>query len=177
MKVLCNEKGFTLIELIIVVAVLGVAISIANFGVGIVFQSNVESIAQQYQSDLRDVRSKTVSTVDNYELRWFYDTHEKKYSYQVFNTTKTSEVKMVHIRSNISIKIQEIKDDDTTVTVDLNAYAATDPILVLFFDASSGKVSGAGTNKQLNFIFETSASSDISTVELYTKLGRVYLNE
>jgi prepilin-type N-terminal cleavage/methylation domain-containing protein len=83
-KKLHNEKGFTLIEIIVVITLIALVAGLSGFGVNILFQANVASMGNEIYHDLRDIRFRATSEFDTeYQLIFTYDTATERYGYKV----------------------------------------------------------------------------------------------
>lgn len=165
MKLLQNEEGFTLMELMIVVVIISVAIGMTSYGINIVFNSRVDSFASQYQSDLRLMRDMTISDLHTYRFVWsFADNH---YTYEIIDISETP---------NRIIKEVNLSED-----IVVNVFLATDPInlvdadgVTIQFDAASGEVIDvAGANGAGNYILEHTVNGEQFTVEVVRLTGRI----
>lgn len=163
MKLLQNEKGFTIMELMIVVAIISVAVGMTSYGINIIFSSRVDSFASQYQSDLRFLRDKTISDIHTYELVW--DFTGNHYTYEIIDTTDSDTanhftIKTIQLTNDISVNVFLASDSLNLVDVDG---------VTIRFDAATGEaVSGAG-----RYILENTVNGEHITVEIVQHTGRI----
>jgi len=150
-----NKNGFTLIEVIIVIALLGIAITMTSLGIKILFNSNVNSYGQQFYTDLRDMREKTITSIDSKcELEWDSNGYTITYNY---NNPSKSTTKRVDLPSNIIVS----KDGSNVNSVTIE------------FDKASGKlIDGAGTYK-----FSSSSSDNEILITVVKETGSVFIDE
>lgn len=102
MRKLRENSGFTLIEIIITVAIISVMLGLSGFGISVIFRANVESLADNYYNELRDMKFKASSNTDsNYHLEMTYNSATKEYGYIVDQDNIT--IKNVTLSKNIAI--------------------------------------------------------------------------
>lgn len=88
-----SERGFTLIEIIIAIAVLSILVTIVSMSVHSVFENSVEANVDEFKSDLQDIRNRTMMEYNHsYALIFFYDVIEKQYGYNIFEQDTSSGV-------------------------------------------------------------------------------------
>ncbi|PKM50789.1 MAG: hypothetical protein CVV02_09855 [Firmicutes bacterium HGW-Firmicutes-7] len=163
MKLLQNEDGFTMMELMIVFVIISVAIGMAYYSVNIVFSARVDSHASQYRADLRLLRDKTISDIHTYELVWSYTDHH--YTYEIIDLSDGKTVK----------KIELSKD------IDVNVYLASEPTnlvdvagVKIRFDAATGEVKNvSGANGAGKYVLENTVNGKQFTVEIVKLTGRI----
>ncbi|WZL80002.1 prepilin-type N-terminal cleavage/methylation domain-containing protein [Vallitaleaceae bacterium 9-2] len=86
-----SERGFTLIEIIIAIAVLSILVTIVSMSVHSVFENSVEANVGEFKSDLQDIRNRTMMEYNHsYALIFFYDVIEQQYGYNIFEQDTSS---------------------------------------------------------------------------------------
>lgn len=166
-----NNKGFTLIELLISIGIIAIAIGMTSFGIGIIFDTKIDSYARQYQNDLRDIKSRTLSTLDEqYQLFWQYDA-STGYYYEIWNINPLTFIKRVDLNKSVVVYFDSPTADEITLpTVD-----ATLESMAIVFDKADGSVlssSGHGI-----YTFTSSTTTDEYRVEIIKATGGIFLEK
>lgn len=176
-----KEAGFTLIELVIVIAILSITMSLVGFGIHIVYDSSVDAMAGELYSDMRDIRYKQTTEFDHdYMLQIIYE--DGRYGYEIIRDDKVTKKRMY--RSSIVVS-KQTGDARYTTFSDLNM--SQNP-LTFRFSRSSGKgldttadgdvVSTFDYNDKVCVIQISSMHSDAkSEIQVVKMNGRVDLNE
>ncbi|MBC8157099.1 prepilin-type N-terminal cleavage/methylation domain-containing protein [Armatimonadetes bacterium] len=164
-----NEKGFTLIELLISIAIVAVAIGLSSFGIKIVFDSNLDSYANQYKTDLREARNGTLSTLDEvYHVIWKYDSTNGRYYYEVWDNSVTNQLmKTVNLHKSIYI----MYTDNVGITTELKDLIAAGTVSISFDRASGKALSGSGT-----YLFKSTATDQQASIKLIAATGGIFLD-
>lgn len=103
-----SNSGFTLIELVVVVAILSVAMSLGGYGVSQVFDSKVESAAEDIYIELHNIQYNSMTDIDTtYALVFTYNAVASKYGYKIYkkDLSNTTVSKTVEYSSHLSIEI------------------------------------------------------------------------
>ena len=56
-----NEKGFTLIEILIAMAVFSIMLGIASMSIRIIYTNSIEANVQELRADLQDVQYRSMT--------------------------------------------------------------------------------------------------------------------
>lgn len=176
-----KEAGFTLIELIIVIAILSITMSLVGFGVGIIYDSSVDAMAGELYSDIRDIRYKQTTEFDHdYMLEIIYE--DGRYGYEIIRDNTVSKKRL--FRSSIVIS----KQTGTDVFTPYHTLPEGEHPLAFRFSRSSGKgldvtVDGDSLatydyNGKVCLVEISSTSSDtVNRVQVVKMNGRVDLYE
>jgi prepilin-type N-terminal cleavage/methylation domain-containing protein len=164
-KILYDNKGFTLIELIVVVGIISIMTAIITYSVNVVFKSDVQSSAKQLQSDLRNIRFNTMATSNcKFRLKLNYNSTTNNYYYEVCKDANI--IRKVEFKTNVSIKKDSIE----------NELKDTD-MLPIDFIFNEGDGSFVGENNSGIFEFWASNSVVPVTLDIVKETGRIYINE
>lgn len=165
MNILKHEKGITILEVIIVITIIAIGTTIAVLSINVVFRSDVKSYALEMQSDLRDVRYKTIaSSTDTFNLVLNYDNTDNNYYYEVYNINDlVNPIKTVNFKKHIVL--------NNSIGNPLNGELP----MTFSFNNVSGRLLGAPDI--LTIQFTSSSSSDIIELEIIGITGRIYINE
>lgn len=179
MKALLNDKGFSLLELIIVIGVIGLAIGMTTFGFNLIFSSNTKSYAKQFESDLRGMRNDTMYAIDKtYYMLWKYD--DGSYMYTIYDSSDLLhpfEIKTVDLHADIKVSV-DIGDGNGFLDLD-STYGSNPNNLKIQFEKSSGKITNiiSNNNGEVKYKFTSTTTSDEMIVHVIVELGRVYSDE
>ncbi len=139
-----NESGFTLVEITITVAIVVIAAGLSGFGLNAVFNANLDNMAHDIATDLRNVRFRAVSEFDaEYQLVLTYDGGNDRYGYEVqrlkagtttVTRSETYRSTLIILREDISGTWIELNDPSIDIT--------NNPELGTFcFNTSTGGIS------------------------------------
>lgn len=166
-----SESGYSLLEMIITIGLIAIAISLSGFGLSVIFNSNVNSKANEFASELRLTASKELAASQkNYEAILKYDGTDDHYYLDV-TVRNDGEVNKPVIKTINFSKTIAITKDGTPVK-DISDINVTNRTFA--FDQSSGGLisGGAGT-----YTF-SATTSDITRDVVVTQVnGRVYVDE
>lgn len=138
-----NQKGFTLVEVLITIAIIAISIGLSTFGLQIVYDSRTEGAAKNFESDLKTIRLNSITYTDRkYYLQWKYDA-STGYSYEIvdFNnpTSPDNSIKTVQIHKKIDIQV--IKNSGTAQSLkDLLAEIPTKVMQVTIMFGKNGEI-------------------------------------
>ena len=166
-----EEAGFTLLEMIIVIGLLGVAIGFTTFGLSTVYNTNVNAMGNALVSDIRLTMTKEMAAKDK-----DYSLELSKSGNNYYATMYLSEdawasrvaIKTVKLSNGMILK----KDNGSGSFVEV----ATLPVehRTFTFEANSGKVTSQGSGR-----YELSSTSSTRVIEIVVvrESGRVYIDE
>lgn len=155
MKYINNNEGFSLVEMIVAMIIIGIAMSMVIYNVNIIFRTRVETIANQYKTDVRNIKDSSISSDGKiYSVLW--ENTGTNYAYILYSDSDI--IKRVDLHPDIE------------VTHDGGNAAG----LRILFDSLDGKVKDyeMGLNGAGEYIFVNS-SGDTSTVIIYKETGRI----
>jgi len=161
MRKLENNQGYTLLEMMIVIALLAIAISLSGFGLSTLYSTNIKGKTNELVNEIRLVQTKEMAskTKDYKATISFVDGH-----YRLRTSVDGTVIKTIDLSSKFKIK----KKNASNNFVDLPSTGTE-----IIFDASSGKATaGAGRYK-----ITTSLGSDPIEFVIVAQNGRVYIDE
>ncbi len=199
-KQINNESGFTLMELIITIAIVAIAAGISGFGLNAVFNANLKNITYEFASDYRQTRYKTVSEFDTYyQMVMTYDTDKKRYGYKIqkyfedpdnLGTWILIDVEQKSFRSSLVIQ-REYTDDNWMDLSDPSIDLANNPQRGTFvFEVSTGGIAERtlSTGVELEslilnggslgkFRFVNTRNNEIYQIDVIGETGRLVVYE
>ncbi len=141
-----NESGFTLLEMIITIALIAIVASISGFGLNGVFNANLKNISYDTASDIRHISFKSVSEFDRaYQLVLTYDNSSKRYGYEIqtmaVGDTSPVVIETKDFRSSLVIMREDasgnwVELNDTSIDITSHPERGT-----FCFDTSTGGIS------------------------------------
>lgn len=142
-----NNKGFTLLEMLLVILIIGILSGLATYSVNVVFNGNTKSYASQFASAVKDIKVKTLSSasgVTKWCIKLGYDTAEERYFWctAIKGSDGSIETKeMVYLKKDVAVHSQG------------NDLKKADSDIVVSFSNGVGEIaSGAGTYQFINQI-------------------------
>lgn len=162
------NKGMSLIEILIVVAILGILTGGASVGISLAYSRDAEKCAKTINTALENARMMAMSQQGNFVLELDMDNNKLTIT-QLIKEQDGSETRTVvyeedlQKRVNIYLSSEESEASATTVTVQ--------------FDKSTGKVSSmsGGTAEGILKITSENNSGKIATVVLIKGTGKHYV--
>lgn len=142
-----KNSGFSLVELIIVIAIMAIVVTVAGLSVGTLTGRRVRKCADEIVSTIERARVLTLGKEqNNVECVISYDSTDKEYHamvYQVINGTPTEVSDRVVGRDPIQVQVYFDDDDDThayplTELKGTLPYASSTQGLHLVFNRASG---------------------------------------
>ncbi|PKM57875.1 MAG: hypothetical protein CVU98_03885 [Firmicutes bacterium HGW-Firmicutes-3] len=173
-NIIKGQEGYTLIEMIIVMALLAIAIGLSGFGLNTLYTNNINTYSNQLISEIKLVQTKEMASKDkDYRLTLAYDSTIEQYiGTTLVRTGATgtySTLKTIRFPKKVSIK----KWDGT-------AYKDIQPpnhTLISFeFDSTSGQVKNTA-NGDGKYEISSTASSRVIEFEVIKQNGRVVMDE
>ena len=173
-----NNKGYTLVELIIVIAILTIIAGIASIGLSSVLGTKVTQCTENIKNVINKVRISTMGR-EEVTLR-FYQGSDDKYYAEVKTKKKelgssTSEETTTEMVGKSGIDVKFTTDstvtDPTDSSVETLSYAKGNAINISF-DRSSGQFKLDGSGKCVRRIWVIK-NSRIRAIVLYQETGKV----
>mgnify|MGYP001486943721 CR=1 FL=1 len=164
-----NEKGLTLIEIIIAIAILSLMLGIATFSIRIIYTNSLEANVQELRADLQDIQYRSMTDMDKeYRLVLSYIPSDGQYIYSI------EEISTI---PNVTIKSKEFPKHFIIKTENGNALNSN---MEYKFSSDLGQGIDNGTTFEdgisvLNFSSNnTSKEMELTVVQL---TGRVIVDE
>lgn len=176
MKTFVKEEGYTLLEMIITIALIGIALGLSGFGLSAIFNNNVNGYVNEIVNDIRLVQTKEMGTSNlTFETTFGHDgtnyimTMTEVTALTVHKTTKFPKSIVLEKYDTATSTFKELKLIDDTA-----APLLEDKKKTFRFNASSGKLltSAAGRYR----VSSTAATLEREFVVVEAN-GRVYVEE
>lgn len=165
-----DDSGFTILEMIVVIALIGIVLGLTGFGLSSIYNSSVTSNVNTLMNEIRLLSSREqASSKNDYELILSYDTAEKAYiarTYIEMDGAPREITKTMTFPKSIIIEKDGLALSDATFN-DVNTRSFR-------FSPSSGGLltEGAGV-----YTIKSTASSITKDMVVVAFNGRVYLDE
>jgi len=176
MKLIKSESGYSLLEMIITIALIAIAISTTTFGLSVIFSNNVNSYANEMANQFRLVQTREMAKSKNdYLITIKYDSGDSRYEIITSASFDGGPWKDIH---TIKLpKVYTIKKDGSVLGTSDTQY--------LIFNPSSGAIEvaappivPAGAVNAAGTYTLSSTSSDLTRDIVVLRInGRVYVNE
>lgn len=173
-----DNKGYSLIELIITIGLISIAIGLSSFGLSVIYNSNVNAIGSNIVNDIRLVQAKEMaSNALDYRLVLGYDGNQYTVDIHVKESALASWPATPNVYKSYEIpKAMTLKKDDGGTYYEIDDVAHFDVDDLTFeFDVSSGKVLGG--NGAGRYELSSSSSDKIVEFVVVAQNGRVYIVE
>lgn len=161
-----KENGFTLIEVIVVIAIMAILISVTGLSIKFAYSKDCESAAKSIDSQLANLRSMTMNQIGNFKIR--LTTLDDENRLDLYKDSVVIDTVELGKRVQISFLPDEVLHDADWVEIE--------------FSKSNGKVlaitysNGALTTLPAVFSFHIGNSSGKNkNVELVTLTGKHYV--
>ncbi|MDF1617025.1 pilus assembly FimT family protein [Petrocella sp. FN5] len=169
-----RQDGYTLIEMIIVMALLAIAIGLSGFGLNTLYTNNINTYSNQLISEIKLVQTKEMASKDkDYRLTLTYDSTLEQYIgrtlVRVGTTGTYSTLKTIKLPKKVAIKKW-----DGTDYVDIQPPNYS--LISFEFDSTSGQVKNTA-NGDGRYEISSTASSRVIEFEVIKQNGRVVMNE
>lgn len=170
--ILNNQQGYTLLEMIIVIGLIGVGLGLTSFGLNVIFNANVNSYSQQIVSEIKNVQVKEMAAKSkdfSMEIRYVTD-HYELYIISTDTAAAVSTNKTIAFPTSIVIEKETapgtfVELKDPIFTPDKRSFA---------FSEGTGKLvtNGEGTYRV------TAVNSDLTRlIRVYKQNGRVVVEQ
>ncbi len=165
-----NDSGYSLVELIVVIAIMAVMVGVVSIGISLIFSRDAEAVAKTIDDELSEARMLAMSRDGEFELVIHIDSSDPDNNSIIINKDgsmyKTTAMKK---RATISVSGGGLASD------------VTDGDVKIIFDKGNGSVKtiNGGTSSGVCQIEATGArlTSKKSTVNLVAATGRHYVNK
>ena len=160
-----KNQGFSLIELIVVIAIIAILTSIFTMGVSVLTNKAVQQCAKKIQVGLESIRTKTMGK-ESASISFYIDNKGNVYLQETINGVPNSAVQI----GTAETKVSYVKGTEPTATP---TYLTT-TALVIQFDRSSGSMKPQGDGKYVSkFIVENSNGNKVLHVKIDKLTGKV----
>lgn len=144
-----KDKGFSLVELIVVIAIMAVATTVSGYALSTITLANAKNCATEIKSKFDLVRMESTTNLDQEpQILWLYEEDDN-----VYLKVGTGEAKKV---------------GNSSVTVKCDGTALSSDGVKFQYDKGSGAFSTFGCSK-----IEVSGASREYTITLYKPTGKV----
>lgn len=168
MKRLIDNKGYTLLELIIVIGLIAIAASLSGFGLSSLYSSNVNAKLNEVVNEIRLAQSREMASKDkDYEVIISYaDNHYSMTTYMQEGANPKVTLKTIELSKKLVLEkdngaFQAVKD----LSIEKRKFV---------FDASSGKLLTEGSGR---YRIGGISSGDNKEFVVIEQNGRVYVDE
>lgn len=166
-KFIHANKGMSLIEILIVVAILGILTGGASLGVSLAYSRDAEKCAKTINAALENARMMAMSQQGNFVLELDMDNNELTIT-QVITQDGAEQRTVVYeedLQKRVDIYLSSMEEEASMSTVTVQ------------FDKSTGKVSSmsGGTEEGILKITSRNNSGKVATVVLIKGTGKHYV--
>lgn len=167
-----RQDGYTLIEMIIVMALLAIAIGLSGFGLNTIYTNNINTYSNQLVSEIKLVQTKEMASKDkDYKLTLTYDSSLEQYVgttlVRLGSTGTYSTLKTIKFPKKVAIK----KLDGGNY-VDIQSLGT----ITFEFDGTSGQVKNIA-NGGGRYEISSTTSSRVIKFDVIQQNGRVVIDE
>ena len=175
-----GNKGYSLVELIVVIAIMAIMVGVTSLGLGMMFTRDANYVAVRIDDELTEARTLAMSREGVFVYSLHIDSDSKKNSIRIYKVTSEADpisdsltpYKEVPLDKSVTIDIKNKTDSETTITPSAGGS------LNIYFDKSNGSVKKVGSNSGKGvYIFKvtsTKNSSKTKEVTLVATTGRHY---
>lgn len=158
-----DDRGFTLVEMLVVVAIIAVVTGIFTFGFSLISTKNVDQCAKKIQMSLESCRTTTMGKLD---AGLFFSTNDGKIVARKDIVTASATNSTVSELGGRNVKVQYVLTDGAdSVTRDL----ATTSVEIKF-DRTSGSLKPSEGSKYVSEFIVTNTSG---TKTLHVKIDKL----
>jgi len=122
-----NNKGFSLLELLIVVAIMSIIAGVAMVGVSVIASADSKKMSKSLYSDINTLRTKTLSVEGNWSLK--ISKSDKNYKFELMKNGEVIQSNTGGRRVNLSFYTKfdsnnkrDTSDTSSIFTIDENNY-------------------------------------------------------
>lgn len=165
-----NNKGFSFVEIIIVVAILSIVMGVVGLGLGLVNGKPAQSCAQKIASQIQECRTATLG-----KFRTTFQLHKNTENEIVVTKIiqedgSSTPIETITVVGDRDVKVEYCLDSSGTTYTELTSAS----VLAFDFDRSSGAFLpvNVSTNEYCHFIRVTKANKTF-VIHLYPLTGKV----
>lgn len=152
-----NNRGYTLVEIIVVLAIIGIALSIAQLSLSNIFNNKLNGYTKEFASLIREVRVNQMSYKSDYKIK--IEISNNQYYIKELKGDQEVDGKTIKLPSGY-----ELKYEDTTGSIS----PVGDGMEISFSSGSGSVTNGAG----IYYITSTNSKKE-GKIKLSSITGRV----
>jgi len=167
-----RQDGYTLLEMIIVMALLAIAIGLSGFGLNTLYTNNINTYSNQLISEIKLVQTKEMASKDkDFKLTLTYDSTLEQY-------IGTSLVRLESEGTYSTLKTIKFPKKVTIKKLDGGNYVDIQSLgtITFEFDGTSGQVKNI-VNGDGRYEISSTTSSRIIKFDVIKQNGRVVMDE
>lgn len=163
-----HNKGYSLVELIVVIAIMAVMVGVMSLGLGMMFTRDANYVAVRIDDMLTEARTASMSREGEFTYVLHIDSDPKKHYVEIDKTGETDPYKKVLLDKSVNITVKDNAGNDLSGDIKIA------------FDKANGSVKSvngsspvSGTVYTIN-VESTKNSSKTKDVTLVATTGRHY---
>ena len=163
------KRAFTLVELIVVVAIMGVMMGVVGFSISMIARTNVKKTAQMVRTGIEATRVNAMSRVGESSVRFYVNVEKGTIDMEV-TEGGSREIREIGYVNTVTIRCSTAEtpgDDDWTDIADM-VNAEGKEGLIITFDRSTGAFKGEMIPKKI----EISGGTKKFTITCYQLTGK-----
>lgn len=176
-----NNKGLSLVELVIVIAIMSVLTGIVTLSIANIFNTKVTQCAENMENIINKVRVNTMGR-NEVTLRFYQDSDGRYFSETKVKKgfgTNASEDTVVELVGKSGIDVKFTTDSSITDPSDSSVQTlsnATGTDISIAFDRSSGEVKLDSSGKCVRRIWII-RNSKVKTITIFKETGKVTMDD
>jgi len=158
-----DNRGFSLVELVIVMAIMGLLVGTATFGISLMYSRDTQSVANSIDDELTQLRMISMTKAGDYKI-----TINTTGNVSKNNTITLSDGEVKKLDKNVKITMEKVNGSGSWSE---NGAANID----IKFDASNGSVSVFGGDTDVSGIYVIKIESGSGATARESKVNLVQL--
>lgn len=147
-----DNRGYSLVELIVVIAIMAVMVGVMSLGIGMMFTRDANYVAVRIDDMLTEARTASMSRAGTFTYSFHIDSSTPSNSYVKIDQTTdtgTTEYKRILLDKSVTVKVNGSDANDFSVvfdkakgnvkTVEIDGTSSPDPDSVYEIDVTSKK--------------------------------------
>ncbi len=165
-----DEKGYTLVELMTVIAIISISMGIATFSLSFVFNRNVDAKMTEVSTQIRSAKNLQVEkSADTYSVEFTVKDGNTILHKRVEKSGVVTELATVKVPNNLEF-VKVVGGSEIKIS-DLLAHGRSDEIK-FEFDSATGKLTTDGFG-----LYKIKYKDKEATMRVIKQNGKVILNE